>query len=85
MERKSVRAIIQWHQDPSKHPVNEWISDIVVNFGEIQGKKLMGETWTVLVKNTSFIEGTWNTYALVDFIVDEAPSHLLIPDFNFKL
>jgi len=85
VERRSCQAIIEWDKDPASFPINEWLQDLVVNFGKIENNKLCGETWTVLVKISSSIGGTWNTYAEVAFIVDEAPWHLLKPGYRFKL
>ncbi|NEN82591.1 hypothetical protein [Paenibacillus elgii] len=85
MERQSCKAIIEWDKDPSCFPVNEWLRDIVVNFGKVGNNKFYGETWTVLVKVNKLIDDTWNTEADVAFIVDEAPWHLLETGFSFKL
>lgn len=46
---------------------------------------MQGDTWTVLVRITSQVEGTWDTYADVAFIVDEAPWHLWEPGYSFNL
>ncbi|MBU7316043.1 hypothetical protein [Paenibacillus oleatilyticus] len=85
MERRSCKAIIEWDKDPSHFPVNEWLRDIVVNFGKIENNRFYGDTWTVLVKVNKLIYDTWNTEADVAFIVDEAPWHLLETGFSFKL
>lgn len=73
---RHTQALITWHRDPSNFSRNEWIRDIVVNYGD---------TWTVLVRITSQVEGTWDTYADVAFIVDAAPWHLWVPGYSFKL
>ncbi len=83
-KRRSAKAIIKWDINPSGFQVNEWIRDIVVIFGEIKGKQIIGDTWTVLVNIKGFIENTWDTNADVAFIVDVAPWHLLIKGFSFK-
>ncbi|MGC5327683.1 hypothetical protein [Brevibacillus sp. SYSU BS000544] len=85
MDRKSAKAMINWDIDPSNLPTNEWIRDIVMNTGEIRGNRIYGDTWTVLVRITSHINGTWDTFADVAFIVDEAPWHLLKKDYTFTL
>lgn len=85
MDSRCCKAIIQWDKDPTNFSINEWIRDIVVNYGEIKDKKFYGDTWTVLVRITKHIDGTWNTYADVAFIVDEAPWHLLDSGYSFKL
>lgn len=79
------QALITWHRDPSKFSRNEWIRDIVVDYEEIIGGGTQGGTWTVLVRITSQVEGTWDTYADVAFIVDEAPWHLWVPGYSFNL
>lgn len=78
MERRHCKAIIEWHKDPGSYPLNVWLRDIVVIYGEIMDKIIRGDTWTVPVRITAFIEGTWSTYADVGFLVDEAPWHLLV-------
>lgn len=85
MDRRPVQALIHWDIDPSRLPLNEWIRDLIVNFGQIKDKTLYGDSWTVLVRITKPMEGTRDTYADVAFIVDEAPWHLLEPGFCFKL
>lgn len=65
--------------------MNEWMRDIVVNYGEIKDKIFYGDTWTVLVRITRHIDGTWDTYADVAFIVDEAPWQLLETGYRFNL
>lgn len=85
MERRHCKAIIKWDKDPSRYSMNEWLRDIVVIYGEIIDKKIYGDTWTVPVRITDFIDGTWNTYADVRFLVDEAPWHLLVSGYTFKL
>ncbi|WP_373231485.1 hypothetical protein [Cohnella sp.] len=85
MDRKSVKALIKWNKDPSRYADNEWLRDIVANFGGIKDKKFYGDTWTVLVRITKYIEGTWDTYADVAFIVDEAPWQLLVTGYSFNL
>jgi hypothetical protein len=84
-KRRSVKALIKWEKDPSNFPVNEWLRDIVVIFGKIEGKQILGDAWTVLVKITEVIGNTWDTNADVAFIVDEAPWHLFEKGFSFKL
>ena len=83
--RRFIKALINWRKDPSKFPVNEWMRDIVVNYGEIRDKTFFGDTWTVLVRITRHIDGTWDTYADVAFIVDEAPWQLLETGYSFNL
>ncbi|KEQ21672.1 hypothetical protein [Paenibacillus tyrfis] len=85
MKRRSCKAIIEWDKDPSLFPVNEWLRDIVVNFGKIENNRFYGDTWTVLVKVNKLIDDAWNTEADVAFIVDEAPWHLLEAGFSFNL
>lgn len=86
MERRHCKAIIEWEKDkdPSKFPLNEWLRDMVVIFGESVGKIIHGDVWTVLVRVTEVIDDTC-TYADVAFIVDGAPWHLLEPGYRFKL
>jgi hypothetical protein len=81
----SAKAIIKWEFNPSSLAANEWLRDIVVIFGEVVGKQIIGDTWTVLVRITGFIPDTWNTYADVAFLVKEAPSHLLVEGYSFTL
>ncbi|MCY9659965.1 hypothetical protein P5G65_16055 [Paenibacillus chondroitinus] len=81
----SLRAIITWERDPSNIPKDVWLRDLIVNYGEIIGKTFTGDCWTVPVKVTGFIEGTWDTYADVRFLVEEAPWHLLVGGYCFKL
>lgn len=85
MDRRFVKALIKWNKDPIHFPVNEWMRDIVVNFGEIKNKTFYGDTWTVLVRITRHIDGTWDTYADVALIVDEAPWQLLETGYSFNL
>lgn len=85
MERRSCKAIIEWDKDPSRLPLNEWLRDIVVHFGEIKNRTMLGDTWTVLVRINGFVADTCHTYADVAFIVDEAPWHLLENGYSFKL
>ncbi|MNF01403.1 hypothetical protein D3C80_2003880 [compost metagenome] len=59
--------------------------DLVVNYGESKDKTLYGDTWTVLVRITGHVGDTWNTYADVAFIVDEAPWQLLESGYSFNL
>ncbi|MFC3803832.1 MULTISPECIES: hypothetical protein [unclassified Cohnella] len=86
MERRHCKAIIEWDKDKdtSKFPLNEWLRDIVVIFGEVVGKVIHGDVWTVLVRVTEVVDDS-HTYADVAFIVDGAPWHLLEPGFSFKL
>ncbi|CAI6079523.1 hypothetical protein [Cohnella sp. JJ-181] len=86
MERRYCKAIIEWinGKDPNKFPLNEWLHDIVVIFGEVVGKIIHGDAWTVLVRVTEVIDES-HTYADVAFIVEEAPWHLLEPGYSFKL
>ncbi len=85
MERRFEKAHIKWNNNPILFPVNEWMRDIVVNFGETRDKTFYGDTWTVLVRITKHIDGTWETYADVAFIVDEAPWQLLTTGYSFNL
>ncbi|MGO4108713.1 hypothetical protein [Paenibacillus sp. YAF4_2] len=82
---RSVKAIISWDRDPTKYELNIWLRDLIVHFGIIEGRQLMGDAWTVSVRVTGFIEGTWDTYADVGFIVDEAPWHELVSGYTFRL
>ncbi|MDG0810360.1 hypothetical protein [Cohnella rhizosphaerae] len=86
MERRHCKAIIEWDKDkdPSKFSLNEWLRDIVVIFGEVVGKTIHGDAWTVLVRVKEVVDES-HTYADVTFVVDEAPWHLLEPGFSFKL
>lgn len=83
--RRFKKTLITWKKDPSKLPENEWIRDIVVNYGEIKDKAFYGDTWTVLVRITKHTDGTWDTYADVAFIVDEAPWQLLETGYSFNI
>lgn len=85
MERRFAKALIKWNKTPVLFPVNEWMREIIVSFGEIHDKTFYGDTWTVLVRITKHIDGTWDTYANVAFIVDEAPWQLLTTGYSFKL
>lgn len=85
MNRRFVKAFINWNKDPSRIPVNEWIKGIVVHYGEIKDKTFYGDTWTVLVRITKHNDNTWDTYADVAFIVDEAPWQLLETGYSFNL
>lgn len=80
-----VKALIHWDKDPSKYPCNTWLPDLIVHYGSIEGRQLTGEAWTVPVRITSLIEGTHDTYADVRFLVDDAPWHLLVSGYMFKL
>jgi hypothetical protein len=82
---RSVKALITWDTDPSKFPCNTWLQDIIVHFGITEGKQLTGEAWTVQVKISGLIEGTWDTYADVQFLVDDAPWQDLISGYTFRL
>lgn len=82
---RSVNALVQWDKDPSKYPCNIRLPDLIVHYGSIEGKRLTGEAWTVPVRITGYIEGTYDTYADVRFLVDEAPWHLLVSGYEFKL
>jgi len=84
-DRRFVQSYIRWKKDPICFPVNEWIRDLVVIHGEIKDRTIYGDTWTVLVRITKPIDGTWDTYADVAFIVDEAPWQLLETGYNFNL
>ncbi|MFC5649519.1 hypothetical protein ACFPYJ_10310 [Paenibacillus solisilvae] len=84
-DSRLAKALIQWDLNPSGFLVKEWLRDIVVNFGQIENKQFYGDTWTVLVRITEFIDDSWLTYADVAFVVDEAPWHLLEKDYSFKL
>ncbi len=42
MERRFEKAHIKWNNNPILFPVNEWMRDIVVNFGEPEIKHFMG-------------------------------------------
>lgn len=83
--RRSVKAIVTWYKDPSRFQVNECLRDIIVNVGELRDGVFYGDSWTVLVRITDFVDGTWDTYSDVAFIVDEAPWHLLEKGYSFKL
>ncbi|WP_219837591.1 hypothetical protein [Paenibacillus sp. R14(2021)] len=82
---RSVKATITWEKDPARFLLNTWITDIIVNYGELKGKHFIGDSWTVPVRITSFVEGTWDTFADVGFLVDEAPWHLLVSGYTFRL
>lgn len=82
---RSVKAIISWELDPSNISKDVWLRDLVVNFGELIGRTFTGDTWTVPVKVTKPIDGTWDTYADVCFLVEEAPWHLLVSGYVFRL
>lgn len=84
-DKRSVRAKIDWFKDPKKYPMNVWLRDIIVNYGELKDMTFTGQSWTVLVRITSHIEDSWSTYADVAFIVDEAPWHLLVKGYSFNL
>ncbi|MDI4648034.1 hypothetical protein [Cohnella hashimotonis] len=58
MERKHRKAIIEWDKDkdPNKFPLNEWLRDIVVIFGEVVGRIIHGDVWTVLVRVTEVVD-----------------------------
>lgn len=78
-----VEAIIQWENDPASMPLNQWIRDLVVILGGIEGKQIH-DAWTVLVRITEQLPD-WNTRADVTFITEEAPWHLWEPGYCFKL
>lgn len=82
---RSVKALITWDSDPSKYPCNTWLLDLIVNYGTLEGKQFTGEAWTVPVKITGLIEGTWDTYADVRFLVDDAPWQELVSGYTFRL
>lgn len=82
---RSVKALITWDSDPSKYPCNTWLRDLIINYGSLEGKQFTGEAWTVLVRITGLIEGTWDTYADVRFIVDDAPWQDLVRGYTFRL
>lgn len=69
---------------PRRVSSKQWLRDHVVNYGEIKDKTIFGDTWTVLVRITRHIDGTWYTYADVAFIVDEAPWQLLESGYSFN-
>ncbi|TXK74636.1 hypothetical protein FU659_28930 [Paenibacillus sp. N3.4] len=74
-----------WDTDPIKFPCNTWLQDLIVHFGSIEGKQLTGEAWTVLVSITGLIEGMWDTFADVRFLVDDAPWQDLVCGYTFRL
>jgi hypothetical protein len=41
-KRRTATALITWKIDPNNFPVNKWIRDIVVIFGEIKDKQILG-------------------------------------------
>ncbi|MFC0213116.1 hypothetical protein ACFFK0_11735 [Paenibacillus chartarius] len=84
-DRRSVKARIEWYKDPKNYPMNVWLRDIIVNYGELKDRTFTGQSWTILVRVTGLIENTWNTYADVAFLVDEAPWNLLEEGHTFKL
>ncbi|MDQ0060207.1 hypothetical protein J2T14_002379 [Paenibacillus harenae] len=69
----SVNALITWDRDPSSFSCNTWLQDLIVNCGSLEGRQFVGDAWTVQVRITDLIEGTWDTYADIRFIVDDAP------------
>ncbi|MFF2480906.1 hypothetical protein [Paenibacillus sp. NPDC058071] len=83
--KRFVEALIKWDRDPSMCPLNEWMRDFVVTYGPIKEKTFYGDTWTVLVRITRQMEGTWDTYADIAFIVDEAPWEKLESGYSFHL
>ncbi len=85
MEQRHCKAIIEWYQDPSDYALHTWLRDIVMIDGEIVDRQIIGSTWTVPVRITSFVDDTWQTYADVGFLVDEAPWDLLISGYTYKL
>jgi len=80
----SVKAIIKWDFDPLSLPFHEWIRDLIVITGEIRGREIT-EAWTVLVKVVERIPESWDTYAEVKYITDDAPWHLWHQGYSFKL
>jgi len=82
---RSLKSIIAWERDPNNYARNVWLRDLIVYNGEIKGKQFIGDTWTMPVRITGMIEGTWNTYADVCFLVDEAPWHDLVSGYTFRL
>ncbi|MEW9701958.1 hypothetical protein [Paenibacillus sp. SI8] len=84
-DRRSAKAKIEWYKDPSRYPLNVWLRDIIVNYGELKDRTFTGQSWTFLVRVTSLVEDSWSIYADVAFIVDEAPWHLLVKGYSFNL
>jgi hypothetical protein len=82
---RSVKALITWDKDSSKFPCNIWLQELIVNYGDLEGEQFTGDTWTVPVRITSQIEGTWQTYADVRFLVDDAPWGDLVSGYTFRL
>lgn len=82
---RSVKALITWYRDPSNYPCNIWLQDLIVNYGDLEGKQFTGEAWTVHVRITGPIEGTWDTYADVRFLFDDAPWQDLVSRYTFRL
>ncbi|WP_438498376.1 hypothetical protein [Paenibacillus sp. IHBB 3054] len=62
-----------------------WKPPVSRSYGEIKDRIFYGNTWTVLVRITRHIDGAWDTYADVAFIVDEAPWQLLEAGYSFNL
>ncbi|WPP39702.1 hypothetical protein SK066_13825 [Paenibacillus hunanensis] len=85
MEHKHYKARIEWYNDPSHYLLHTWLRDIVTIDGIVVDRQIIGQTWTVPVRITSFIDDTWGTYADVGFLVDEAPWHLLETGYTFRL
>jgi hypothetical protein len=86
MERiRLVKALITWDSDPSEYPCNTWLQELIVQYGSTEGKQLSGEAWSVPVRITGLIEGTWETYADVRFLVDDAPWQVLVSGYTFRL
>jgi len=80
-----VNALITWKSDPRNLPYNIWLQDLIVNYGKLECNQFSGEAWTVQVRITDLIEDTWDTYADVRFIVDDAPWQDLISGYTFRL
>ncbi len=85
MQQRYCKAIIDWYKNPATYPLHTWLRDLVVIDGTIVDKQIIGNTWTVPVRITSFIDDTWRTYADVGFLVDEAPWAWLESGYTFKL
>lgn len=66
---RHAQALITWYRDPSSFSRDEWIRDIVVHYGEIIDRVMHRDTWTVLFRIISQVEGTWDTYADVAFLL----------------
>ncbi|MFD1888239.1 hypothetical protein [Paenibacillus wenxiniae] len=85
MEQRHCKAIIEWYKNPVGYPLHTWLRDLVMIDGTIVDKHIIGNTWTVPVRITAYIDNTWRAYADVGFLVDEAPWHLLKSGYTFKL